>query len=64
MSYAIERRLRTDNPCHDVKKLRGVRRKRLMSWRCHGEIKRSHVEAATFRFPIPSSTDSSPSMGS
>jgi integrase len=31
MSYAIERRLRTDNPCRDVKKLRETRRKRLMT---------------------------------
>ena len=31
MSYAIERRLRTDNPCRDVKKLREIRRKRLMT---------------------------------
>jgi len=31
MSYAIDRRMRTTNPCRDVKKLREVRRKRLMS---------------------------------
>lgn len=31
MAYAIERRLRTDNPCRDVKKLRELRRKRLMT---------------------------------
>ena len=31
MAYAIDRRIRTENPCRDVKKLREVRRKRLMS---------------------------------
>jgi integrase len=31
MAYAIERRMRTDNPCRDVKKLREVHRKRLMT---------------------------------
>ncbi len=44
MSYAIETRIRTDNPCRDVKKLREVRRKRLMS---HDEQLR--IGAATVR---------------